>query len=75
MINYTERLDKALKVSAWAHEQQKQHRKGTDIPYIIHPVGAMIEASNATEDEDTLISCLLHDILDPDWVRTYSEGG
>lgn len=63
-LNYTSRLDSALKKAAWAHEQQGQHRKGTDIPYIIHPVGAMIVASSATTDEDVLIACLMHDILE-----------
>ena len=64
MINYTPRLDRALRRSAWAHEQQGQHREGTDIPYIIHTVGAMVCASNATDDEDILIACLLHDVLE-----------
>ena len=64
MINFTERLDKAIRISAWAHEQAGQHRKGTDIPYIIHPFGVMVIASNATDDEDVLIACLLHDVLE-----------
>jgi len=41
MIKYTDRLDSAIRKAAWAHEQQDQHRKGTDIPYIIHPFGVM----------------------------------
>ncbi len=64
MINYTERLDKAIRKAAWAHEQAGQHRKGTDIPYIIHPFGTMLVASNATDDEDVLIACLMHDVLE-----------
>ena len=64
MINYTERLDNAVMKAAWAHEQQGQHRKETDIPYIIHPFGVMSIASNATDDEDILIACLFHDILE-----------
>ncbi len=43
MINYTHRLDKAIRIAAWAHEQQLQHRKGTDIPYIIHPFGVILK--------------------------------
>lgn len=73
MINYTERLDHALRVATWAHEQQGQHRKGTDIPYIIHPFGVMTIASNATDDEDTLIACLLHDILEDVDSKIYNE--
>lgn len=64
MINYTPRLDKALRRAAWAHEQAGQHRKGTDIPYIIHPVGVMMTASVTTTDEDILIACLFHDVLE-----------
>ena len=64
MINYTNRLDKAIRISAWAHEKQGQHRKGSDTPYVVHPFGVMIIASNVTDDEDVLIACLLHDILE-----------
>lgn len=73
MIQYTTRLDHALRKAAWAHEQAKQHRKGTDIPYIIHPVGTMMIASNSTDDEDILIACLLHDVLEDVGSRIYSE--
>lgn len=73
MINYTPRLDKAIKRAAWAHEQAKQHRKGTDIPYIIHPFSVMLIASNVTTDEDVLISCLLHDVLEDVDEMIYGE--
>lgn len=64
MIAFTERLDQALRVAATAHEKQSQHRKGSGAPYIIHPFGVMLIASNATDDEDVLIACLLHDVLE-----------
>jgi len=64
MINYTNRLDSAIRRAAWAHEQQHQHRRDTDIPYIIHPFGVMIVASGFTGNENTLIACLMHDILE-----------
>lgn len=73
MINLTKRLDKAMRVSAWAHEQQNQHRKGTDIPYAMHPFAAMLIASNVTDDEDILIACLLHDILEDVKSEIYSD--
>lgn len=60
--NIPTRLDRALRVAAWAH--QGQVRKGTDIPYIIHPFSVMNIAATATRDEDVLIACLLHDILE-----------
>lgn len=64
MINYTNRLDKAIRTAAWAHEKQVHHRKGTDTPYIIHPFGVMVLAGNVTDDDDVLIACLLHDVLE-----------
>jgi (p)ppGpp synthase/HD superfamily hydrolase len=70
---YSETLDKALKVAALAHGKAGQYRKGTDIPYIIHPVGTMIIASTATSNEDVLIACLLHDILEDVSESIYSK--
>jgi (p)ppGpp synthase/HD superfamily hydrolase len=73
MVNYTDRLDNALRKAAWAHEKQDQHRKGSDIPYIIHPFGVMIIASNTTDNEDILIACLLHDVLEDVGSSIYNE--
>ena len=73
MINFTERLDLAIRKSARAHEIAGQHRKGGDIPYIIHPFSTMLIASNITDDEDTLIACLLHDVLEDVDKNIYNE--
>lgn len=73
MIKYTPRLDNAIKMAAWSHEQAKQHRKGSDAPYIIHPFGVMVIAGNVTNDEDILIACLMHDILEDVDCSIYSE--
>lgn len=54
-----------------AHRNQK--RKGTELPYIIHPFGVMTIASEATDSEDILIACLFHDILE-DASEEYSKG-
>lgn len=72
-IPYTARLDKAIRIAAWAHEQAGQHRKGSDLPYITHPFGVMTIASTVTDDEDTLIACLLHDVLEDVDSSIYSE--
>ncbi len=74
MLNYTPRLDKALRVASWAHAKAKQLRKGTDIPYIIHPFGTFIVASSVTDDENTLIACLLHDVLEDVSPSVYRKG-
>ncbi|MEP7204609.1 MAG: HD domain-containing protein [Candidatus Saccharibacteria bacterium] len=73
MISFTPRLDNAVRQAARAHEHAKQHRKGSDVPYIIHPFGVMIIASNATDDEDILIACLMHDVLEDVSSDIYSE--
>lgn len=73
MINYTERLDNAIRKAAWAHEKQDQHRKGSDVPYIIHSFGVMVIASNVTQDEDILIACLMHDVLEDVDSSIYDE--
>lgn len=47
----------------------KQIRKGDGLPYIIHPVGVAFILSQFTDDPDTLIAGLLHDVLEdvPDY--------
>lgn len=61
-MKLTPRLERAICVSANAHREQV--RKVSNIPYIIHPYSVMLLASEDTTDEDTLIACLFHDILE-----------
>lgn len=70
MITLTSRLEHAIRVAAFAHAHQK--RKASDIPFIIHPYSVMLIASEETDDEDTLIACLFHDIIE-DAPDVYSE--
>ena len=58
----TPRLDEAMRMAAYAHRDQV--RKGTEIPYIVHPFEVMTIATSVTDDEDTLVACLLHDVLE-----------
>lgn len=64
------RLMRAIATASAAHDGH--YRKGTRIPYISHPFGVMLLAARATEDEDTLIGALFHDILE-DVPEVYSE--
>lgn len=64
MVKLTETINRAIEVAATAHGQQGQVRKGSETPYIVHPFGVMMLASEVTEDEDTLVACLLHDVLE-----------
>jgi (p)ppGpp synthase/HD superfamily hydrolase len=62
-MKYTPKIEKALKTAAVLH--QHQTRKSEEaIPYIIHPYGVAIIVSNYTDDEDTLVSALLHDTIE-----------
>ena len=39
-------------------------RKGTDIPYIVHPMEAAAIASTMTTDESVLAAAVLHDVIE-----------
>ena len=56
------RYSQALALAAKAHEGQA--RKGTAIPYIVHPVGVAALVAQHGGDEDQQIAALLHDVLE-----------
>ena len=58
----TPRYTQALLVAARAHEGQP--RKGTLIPYIVHPVAVAALVAKHGGDEDQQIAALLHDVLE-----------
>ena len=70
-MKYSERINQALVVVAKAHDSQT--RKGTDIPYISHPVAVALLASEHTDDEDVIIGALFHDVLEDVSPDIYSE--
>jgi len=55
-------INKAIMFATLAHETQK--RKGTDIPYILHPMEAAIIVSQIKYDSDLICSALLHDVIE-----------
>lgn len=61
-MQLTNRLENAIRIAATAHSEQT--RKGTGVPYITHPFSVMVIAQAATTNEDTLIACLFHDIIE-----------
>ena len=61
-MKFTPKINKALKVASKAHKDQ--FRKGTDIPYIMHPVAVAFIISQYSDDEDAIIGGLLHDVLE-----------
>ena len=62
-MSYPVLVDAALIFAARAHRHQV--RKGTDVPYIVHPVGVMLLLEHAGEtDPELLAAALLHDTLE-----------
>ena len=58
----TERIAKALALAVEAHDGQK--RKGTNIPYIAHPLGVASIALDHGADEEQAMAALLHDAIE-----------
>ncbi|QDU41009.1 Bifunctional (p)ppGpp synthase/hydrolase relA [Maioricimonas rarisocia] len=60
-------LERALRVAGTAHAGQ--HRKGTDIPYVVHPLAVVLILTRAgIDDDETLAAAILHDVVeDTDW--------
>lgn len=58
----SQRVLAALNFASWAHRHQ--YRKGTQIPYISHPVAVMLIVETMTDNEDVRIAALLHDVLE-----------
>jgi (p)ppGpp synthase/HD superfamily hydrolase len=70
--SHEDRIDFALEVAAKAHYDQK--RKGTDTPYITHPVAVAMILLRAGCPDDLIIAGLLHDTVEdanipPDYIR------
>jgi (p)ppGpp synthase/HD superfamily hydrolase len=59
---YSESLDRALIVAALAH--QGQYRKGTHIPYVMHPFHVALLLDRHGFSEPVVIAGVLHDVLE-----------
>ncbi len=67
----SKKVNLALKTASKAHRYQA--RKGTDIPYISHPVAVAMIINEYTTDEDIIVAGVLHDILEDVKPSIYSE--
>jgi len=56
------RIDAALAMAARAHREQV--RKGTDVPYIVHPVSVGWILQRYGFDENLVIAAILHDTVE-----------
>jgi (p)ppGpp synthase/HD superfamily hydrolase len=59
---YSFRLYDAIDLAARAHHQQV--RKGTEIPYIVHPLAVASTLIRINSPEPVVIAALLHDVLE-----------
>jgi (p)ppGpp synthase/HD superfamily hydrolase len=62
VTGYSESLDRALAVAARAHRDQS--RKGSDVPYVQHPVHVAIVLLKHGFDEAVVIAGVLHDVVE-----------
>lgn len=55
-------FERALEFAMMAHKGQV--RKGSSIPYIVHPIETSLIAMTLTRDQDIMIAALFHDIIE-----------
>ncbi len=56
------RYERALQFAMAAHKGQV--RKGSSVPYIVHPIETALIAMTLTRDQDVVIAALFHDIIE-----------
>ncbi len=62
---YTTLIHKAIQFAIKTHElDAKQRRKGTDVPYVTHPLTVGIILSRVTDDENIIAAGILHDTIE-----------
>jgi (p)ppGpp synthase/HD superfamily hydrolase len=61
-MNHSSRIDAALSFAAIKHDGQR--RKGTPVPYIVHPVQVARLLELHGLEEEVVIAGLLHDVLE-----------
>ena len=64
-------IDKAITFATKAHEGQ--FRKGTKLPYIVHPLEVGVIVSRMTQDKEVIAAAILHDTLEDCKEVTWNE--
>lgn len=54
--------ERSLIFAAKAHD--KSYRKGTKLPYIVHPIEVSFIVSTMTDDEEVIAAAALHDVVE-----------
>ena len=63
---YSDRINHAFAFAAKHHDRQV--RKGTRLPYLTHPANVAVILTSYDQDEQTVVSGILHDVIE-DCVR------
>ena len=58
----TQIIDRAICFATKAHEGVV--RKGTDVPYIVHPLEALAIVATITSDQELMAAAVLHDVVE-----------
>ena len=58
----TRLIDRAIRYATEAHEGV--NRKGSTLPYILHPLEAMTIVGTMTSDQELMAAALLHDVVE-----------
>src|SRR3569832_278175 len=66
ILGYSDRINHALAFAAKHHDRQV--RKGTRLPYLTHPANVAVILTRYGQDEQTVVSGILHDVIE-DCVR------
>lgn len=61
-MRLTPKIHRAIIKASLLHDEKK--RKADGFPYIIHPFSVALIVAQCTEDEDTIVAALLHDVLE-----------
>lgn len=64
-MQYTQKIKEAIRIAIRVHElDQKQKRKGKDVPYITHPLIVGLILARVTKDENVVVAGILHDTVE-----------
>jgi (p)ppGpp synthase/HD superfamily hydrolase len=70
-VGYSDRVNHALAFAAKHHDQQV--RKGTRLPYLTHPANVAIILTRYGCDEVTVVSGILHDVIEDCVTKDYTR--
>jgi (p)ppGpp synthase/HD superfamily hydrolase len=71
ILGYSDRVNHALAFAAKHHDQQV--RKGTRLPYLTHPANVAIILTRYGCDETTVVSGILHDVIEDCVTKDYTR--